>query len=392
MGFHVDGFARDLVNMPARLVVPIPAGSASVTAPARRRLRHRAAHAVRHAKLEPGETILVQAGGSGIGSTAIKMAKAIGSTVITTSATTPRRKRPRRSRDHVINYQDRAVRNRGTQVTARRVSTSPSTCRPDTSTLAALPQARRRLVTCARPRQSITMNCSALFAAIPHLRLVRLLDAQHPRKPPKMHPGFCRDRHEVPLADFERGSLGSKPAGVRQDHRYVLMPSGASRSCSILRPRSDRCAARRIKHTDRKRMANFAGALLRKAARCSRNIARPRAIARRIPGKIDAEIEKIWRRVGQSRPIAIEFAHLDEFCVEALRAGRRHHLPAGIEERYDALCGRAKRPSASPPPRNWELPGIGAKLIGVKSACCTAAEYRRHRRTSSSSCASRYGN
>src|SRR6516165_9455968 len=26
MGFHVDGFARDLVNMPARLVVPIPAG------------------------------------------------------------------------------------------------------------------------------------------------------------------------------------------------------------------------------------------------------------------------------------------------------------------------------------------------------------------------------
>src|SRR5215472_16326425 len=38
-----------------------------------------------NAKLEPGETVLVHAGGSGIGSTAIKMAKAIGS-------------------DHVINY------------------------------------------------------------------------------------------------------------------------------------------------------------------------------------------------------------------------------------------------------------------------------------------------
>src|SRR5262249_16830114 len=25
MGFHVDGFARDLVNMPARLVIPVPA-------------------------------------------------------------------------------------------------------------------------------------------------------------------------------------------------------------------------------------------------------------------------------------------------------------------------------------------------------------------------------
>src|SRR6202030_23312 len=28
MGFHVDGFARDLVNMPARLVIKVPAGVA----------------------------------------------------------------------------------------------------------------------------------------------------------------------------------------------------------------------------------------------------------------------------------------------------------------------------------------------------------------------------
>ena len=35
MGFHVDGFARDLVNMPARLVIPVPDGVAL----ARRRLR-----------------------------------------------------------------------------------------------------------------------------------------------------------------------------------------------------------------------------------------------------------------------------------------------------------------------------------------------------------------
>src|SRR5271168_3551159 len=26
MGFHVDGFARDLVNLPARLTIPVPAG------------------------------------------------------------------------------------------------------------------------------------------------------------------------------------------------------------------------------------------------------------------------------------------------------------------------------------------------------------------------------
>jgi len=26
MGFHIDGFARDLLNLPARLVIPVPAG------------------------------------------------------------------------------------------------------------------------------------------------------------------------------------------------------------------------------------------------------------------------------------------------------------------------------------------------------------------------------
>ncbi len=48
MGFHVDGFARDLVNMPARLVIPVPHGVAlrdAACAPIA--LRDRAAHAVR---------------------------------------------------------------------------------------------------------------------------------------------------------------------------------------------------------------------------------------------------------------------------------------------------------------------------------------------------------
>jgi len=85
MGFHVDGFARDLLNMPARLVIPVPDNVSfrdAACAPI-------AFGTVQHmlfdnAKLEPGETILVQAGGSGIGTSAIKMAKQIGATVITT--------------------------------------------------------------------------------------------------------------------------------------------------------------------------------------------------------------------------------------------------------------------------------------------------------------------
>src|SRR5438132_4077507 len=57
MGFHIDGFARDLVNLPARLVIPVPSGVAlrdAACAPI-------AFSTVEHmlfdnAKLQPGET------------------------------------------------------------------------------------------------------------------------------------------------------------------------------------------------------------------------------------------------------------------------------------------------------------------------------------------------
>jgi alcohol dehydrogenase len=106
MGFHVDGFGRDLLNLPARLVIPVPDG---VT------LRDAACapigfSPVEHmlfdnAKLQPGETILVQAGGSGIGTVAIKMAKAIGCTVITTVGDDAKAEKAKAiGADHVINY------------------------------------------------------------------------------------------------------------------------------------------------------------------------------------------------------------------------------------------------------------------------------------------------
>ena len=50
-----------------------------------------------NAQLEPGETILVHAGGSGIGSIAIRIAKSIGCTVITTVGSADKgRERPAR--------------------------------------------------------------------------------------------------------------------------------------------------------------------------------------------------------------------------------------------------------------------------------------------------------
>jgi alcohol dehydrogenase len=106
MGFHVDGFARDLLNIPERLVIPVPPGVAmrdAACAPI-------AFATVQHmlfdnAKLAPGETVLVHAGGSGIGSVAIKMAKAVGATVITTVGEDAKaEKASALGADHVINY------------------------------------------------------------------------------------------------------------------------------------------------------------------------------------------------------------------------------------------------------------------------------------------------
>jgi len=106
LGFHVDGFARDLLNLPARLAIPVPQGVSfrdAACAPI-------AFSTVEHmlfdnAKLQPGETILVHAGGSGIGTAAIKMAKAIGCSVITTVGDDAKGEKAKAlGADHVINY------------------------------------------------------------------------------------------------------------------------------------------------------------------------------------------------------------------------------------------------------------------------------------------------
>jgi NADPH:quinone reductase-like Zn-dependent oxidoreductase len=106
MGFHLGGFACELVNMPARLVIPVPDAvpfEDAACAPI-------AFGTVQHmlfdnARLEPDETVLVHAGGSGIGTAAIKMAKAIGCTVITTVGDDEKGEKARAlGADHVINY------------------------------------------------------------------------------------------------------------------------------------------------------------------------------------------------------------------------------------------------------------------------------------------------
>lgn len=107
-GFHIDGFAQELTNHPARLAVKIPAGvtltDAATVAVAYATVEHMLFD---NARLEPGETILVHAGGSGIGSIAIRIARSLGCTVITTVGSADKAAKAKvLGADHVINYRE----------------------------------------------------------------------------------------------------------------------------------------------------------------------------------------------------------------------------------------------------------------------------------------------
>ena len=105
-GFHVDGFARDLFNIPAQLAIATPPGITFRDAACAPLTFATAEHMLfDNAKLEAGETVLVHAGGSGIGSAAIRLAKDIGATVITTVGDNEKAAKAKAlGADYVINY------------------------------------------------------------------------------------------------------------------------------------------------------------------------------------------------------------------------------------------------------------------------------------------------
>ncbi|MBB3949517.1 alcohol dehydrogenase [Aureimonas jatrophae] len=105
-GFHLDGFAQERINLPARLLVPAPPGCDAIGAALAPVTFGTVEHMLfDNAKLEPGETILVHAGGSGIGTAAIQLAKRHGATVIATVGSDEKIEPARAlGADHVINY------------------------------------------------------------------------------------------------------------------------------------------------------------------------------------------------------------------------------------------------------------------------------------------------
>lgn len=121
-GFHIDGFLREAMNVPARLAVRAPPGvdfrSAALAPITFGTVEHMLFD---NADLEAGQTILVHAGGSGIGSAAIQLAKSAGATVITTVGSDEKAIRARElGADHVINYSQERFEGRVRKLTNRK--------------------------------------------------------------------------------------------------------------------------------------------------------------------------------------------------------------------------------------------------------------------------------
>jgi len=167
-GFHVDGWAQDITNHYARLVVKIPDGVAMRDAACVGVAYSTVEHMLfDNARLEPGETILVHAGGSGIGTIAVKVARSIGCTVITTVGSAEKAEKVKAlGADHVINYREERFEGVTRKLTARKgVDVVFEHVGADTWQGSLLVLKRGgRLVTCgATSGASATLNLMQLF-------------------------------------------------------------------------------------------------------------------------------------------------------------------------------------------------------------------------------------
>ena len=124
---------------------------------------------------------------------------------------------------------------------------------------------------------------------------------------------------------------------------------------------------------DRRRTANVAGAFMRTIGPLlpENRIGRDNLRAA-FPDKSDVEIDKIlagvWDNLGR---IAVEFAHLDEFCVEG--TGRQTpdvitHAPEAAERYRRMLEGGKPMLGFGAHLANWELPAVVAKALVPQSA------------------------
>ncbi len=168
MGFHIDGFACEYVTMEDRHVLPVPAGVSLRDAATRPITYSTVEHMlIDNCKLEPGETVLVQAGGSGIGHHRHQAGEVDG--LHGHHHGRPTTRRPRKPSPSAPTTPSTtapsASRVWSARSPRRRASTSPSsTRRRYLQPVAVLPPARWPLATCgATSGATITFNLMQLF-------------------------------------------------------------------------------------------------------------------------------------------------------------------------------------------------------------------------------------
>jgi NADPH:quinone reductase-like Zn-dependent oxidoreductase len=109
LGEHMNGGYAQFVSVPRQNILPRPEAltfEESACLP----LTFLTAWTmlVRRAEIRPGETVLVQAAGSGVGSAAVQIAKLLGAKVIATASTDEKLARAKQlGADHVINYREK---------------------------------------------------------------------------------------------------------------------------------------------------------------------------------------------------------------------------------------------------------------------------------------------
>jgi NADPH:quinone reductase-like Zn-dependent oxidoreductase len=106
LGAHKDGGYAELVKAPAANIVPLPEAISFERGAAVPLAMLTSWHAlVVQADLKPGQTVLVQAAGSGVGSAAIQIARLIGARVMTTVGSDDKIEFARGlGAEHVVNY------------------------------------------------------------------------------------------------------------------------------------------------------------------------------------------------------------------------------------------------------------------------------------------------
>jgi KDO2-lipid IV(A) lauroyltransferase len=130
---------------------------------------------------------------------------------------------------------------------------------------------------------------------------------------------------------------------------------------------------RAVHWMDRRRSANFAGALARKVGPLLKEHRLGRENLRAAyPEKSDAEIEKIlggvWDNLGR---IMVEFAHLDDFSIAGFETPTRDVITYAPEtaERFERIRNSGQATIGfGAHLANWEIPPVGATKLGIKSA------------------------